>query len=339
MIKPLSQIALGFTMVLTAPAVQAQTVPSVQISPLAPSPDAAARAQPEKELHAYRPDPKRIAMFQRTEQFKRDGLSGDRTQIPQMIACLDEKEHTAEKFTVWLALSRLGAVEAVPVMDAALKRAFYSPDTYLGEFARAARARLLAETEPTPHTQAARFFQEIGETPEHLSGALEKQRQENTVHPVTGQVLWKETADLDMLADMIYHGPGADLLADPLLAPVEFRLSPDADYKVSLALLAPDQQRQKLIGWLMTDSDAFAPGQLLLDLGRPEAVAAITAKLQELDLDDAAYRQRGYGDLLLVLHKCDLQHRLPIWYHLRHLSQQPNFGDTERLDTEIREGY
>lgn len=346
--KPLRHIHVSIQIVLslivagaTLPAqTQAQVTAPVQLSPQTQSSNTKMILPHGLSYSTILPDPKRIAMFQQIEQFKLDGLSGNRTRIPEMIIALKDTEPIEKQTEAWFTLARLGAVEAVPIMDGALKQVFLSPNTEQGEFTRASRARLLAETEATPHAQAIRFFQEIGETPTQLSATLQKQHQEQNLRlRVTSQPLWKEMAALNMLADMIYHGPAAELLADPFLAPVDFGLSPEAYYKVQIAQLAPQQQRQKLIGWLVTDPYPYAPGQLLIDLGRSEAIEAITAKLQELDQNDAAYHQYHYGALLSTLHVCDLQHQLPIWHNLKHLSKPPTFGPANDVNNQIKLGY
>lgn len=261
----------------------------------------------EITFHVDIPNPARVAKAQQIETFKMDGLTGNRAHIPEMVEALKESQPIEKQYTAWLALSRLGATEAVPAMNAALKLVYYSPNYMRGEFARACRARLLAETEATPHAMAVRFFREAGQTPEQINNAALNTMHEIQDAPrthVTPKDIYKERRSVELLVDMIYHGPATALLADPLVKRVDFRLWSGADHKLLLAPLTPDQQRQKLVDTLANSSeinDTFDCGQLLIDLGRPEAIKLMTAKLQDVLQDQAMYPPGANMKLSLAL--------------------------------------
>jgi len=136
--------------------------PHFELTPLTPAP----------------PDTRELDRIRKTEIFKMDGLTGNRADIPAMIATINEKgwSPSANEFTTMLALARLGATEAIP----AIEKYCPNPNYYLEEwaaFAYAARARILAETENSPHAQVVRFFKEIGETPDQINIILSQQIQ------------------------------------------------------------------------------------------------------------------------------------------------------------------
>lgn len=325
--------------------------------PLSPAPLNSIESAPRpRSFVPDLPDPQRVARAQQIETFKMDGLTGNTTHIPDMIAALKETEPIEKQYTAWLALSRLGAVAAVPAMNASLKLVYYSPNTDLGEFARACRARLLAQTESMPHAMAVRYFQEIGETPEQLNTAVEQHIHKMHEAPITHimpQAIYKDRYAVEELADMIYHGPAAELLADPLIAQVDFSLCPDADYKIKLALLTPEQQRKQLVEWLaeyqetrtantvlIKEEDTFAIGQLLIDLGRPEAMEAITDKLEEVDKNNQSYKPKTYWKLLFVLYVCGDHYQSPIWSHLPHYpSPKVVAAGIGQEQNQLRSGY
>jgi len=264
-------------------------------------------------------DPKLVSHFRQIEEFKVDGLTGNRAHIQDMIDAINDNQFQSEP---WLSLSRLGAVEALPTMDAKFKTLGFTLSASTCAFEFACRARLVAQAEASPHAMAVRFFQEIGETPEQLNAALANFYQNQTDHPnvMPGQYPFKEWRSEELLADMIYHGPSAALLADPLISKVDFHSidGTTARLKLELALLTPEMQRQKLVDELAKGLEWLDCGQLLLDLGRPEAIEALKTKLDYLDKN---YNSIGKGidrQILLMhfrfaLFICGDHYQSPIW--------------------------
>jgi len=137
---------------------------------------------------------------------------------------------------------------------------------------------------------------------------------------------------------MIYHGDAAHLLADPLVSQVDFKADPNAWDKVHLALLSPDMQRQYLVNRISSGEYYFFTGQLLIDLGRPQAIEAISAKLAEMDSNPEDYNSKGYSNLLIVLYVCGDHYQSPIWSHLKHPPENP-IGNPWGERNQLHEDY
>ena len=301
---------LGFASLPTNPAAKAD--PVVPTSSQSPTLAPIKPVQVNRFLTPDAPYPERVAKAQLIETFKMDGLTGNRAHIADMIMALKEPtgmlEGPSNEYAAWLALSRLGATEAIPAMDAALKRPYYSPNTKVGEFAHACRARLLAETEATPHGMALRYFKELGETPKQIDATVAKSDQQEAAHPdISVPLSWKVLRAKELLADMIYHGPAAELLSDSLVKQIDFKrkYSWNSALKIDLALLTPDQQCQKLIE-LLGRSNAIGEGvasdQLLIDLGRPKAIELLTDKLKDVKDNPSQYPTRAARNLSYFLY-------------------------------------
>ena len=241
------------------------------------------------------------------EAYHQMGLRGDRSQITPMIHALQADPFSYSSSIIMLALARLGATEAVPTLDDLVP---HDPKKDLDrhKFIRAIRARILAETEPTPQAQAARFFQEIGKTPGQISAAVTKAMipspsvlSSSAAEPYPRQEVCAE----EQLADMIYHGPTQALLADPLVKQIDFSRSYETGLKVEMAQLSPEEQRHALVERLANSDQAkLYESQLLIDLGHAEAVQEVSAKLAEMGADSKSYPKEGFYNLFLVLCTC-----------------------------------
>ena len=117
-------------------------------------------------------DPFSPTRSQVIESYHQAGLNGDRSRIPEMIHVLQTHGSADIQKTLLVTLARLGAIDALPAFDAVIQNKLAPTPAMLSNFAQAARARLLAETEPTPQTQAERFFKELGETPTQFNAVL-----------------------------------------------------------------------------------------------------------------------------------------------------------------------
>lgn len=241
------------------------------------------------------------------EAYHQMGLRGDRSQITPMLHALQANPFSYRSSIIMLALARLGAVEAIPTLDDLLP---HDPKKDLDreKFIRAIRARILAETEPTPQAQAARFFQELGKTPGQISTAVTKAMisgpsvlSSSAAEPYPRQEVCAE----EQLADMIYHGPTQALLADPLVSQIDFSRSYETGLKVEMAQLSPEQQRHTLVERLAHSVQAgMYESQLLIDLGHAEAVPEVSSKLAEMGGDSKSYPKGGFYNLFLVLCAC-----------------------------------
>jgi len=247
------------------------------------------------------------------------GLSGDRSHVAEMLPVLKADGHYYLKGTVLLALARMGATEALPDVEATR---LLPSDTDFAALVRATRARLLAQTEPTAHAQAARYFQEIGQMPEQLNTALQKYSTDMKQGLYSSTYPTKEVEEGEELADMIYHGPSQELLADPLIAQIDFRLYPGPALKIEMARLTPEQQRKTLVERLSTargyDVTERQEAQMLIDLGPEQAAQAATTKLQEMDASPKIYPPNAFLGLFNVLYASeDSAHSSPVWDHFQ----------------------
>lgn len=284
------------------------------------------------------PDIKQLERIRKTEIFKMDGLMGNRADIPAMIATIKEMDSvpSANQGTTMLALARLGATEAIPAIDKHCPSPVYQDEGQ--SFAYAARARLLAETESSPHAQAVRFFKEIGETPNQMNTIISHPSQQGSSSASKSKAPCKETYAEEELADMIYHGDAVNLLADPLVSQIDFKYSFKAYYKIQLALMTPEEQRQYLINRIIQERYFVWVGQLLIDLGRPQAMEVIAAKLEDMDNNPDEYNPEGYKNLLTVLYVCGDHYQSPIWSHLKHPPQE-NVGSAWGDRNQLQDGY
>jgi hypothetical protein len=273
-------------------------------------------------------DPKHLLWQQQVETFILAGLTRDHSQIPNMFQSLKTDYQPAMTETITLALARMGAVEALPAIDDLLAHGYVVGSLKVrmseptAQFVRAARARLLAETEATPHAQVVRFFQEIGETPVQMNAVIQKfeQKQNDSASQILPEDPYREETAEDELADMIYHGSAVEMLGDPYIGIVDFSHQPYAALKIKIALLTPEEQRRYLIDAL-SHSDHYSfndAGQLLLELGRPEAVVAITTKLEEMDADRKNYEPDGFRQLFCVLYLANHHVLSPILIRFEH---------------------
>ena len=267
---------------------------------------------------------------QMVQDYHSFGLSGDRSHVAEMLPVLKVYGHYYLKGTVLLALARMGATEALPDVEATTllpsANGFLPSDSGFPVLISATRARILAQTEPTAHAQAVRYFQEIGETPVQLNSTLRKYEASLPLVPTTSAHVLpfpnKEVVEEEQLADMIYHGPSQELLADPLMSQVDFGLWYSPRLKIEMARLTPEQQRQTLVGRIAQARQYSIierqEAQVLIDLGYEQAVQAVTAKLQEMDADPKSYSPNGFLGLFNVLYASeDSTHSSSVWDHFQ----------------------
>lgn len=235
------------------------------------------------------------------------GLRGDRSQIPAMIAALKDPPHDAYYKVTLHALAQLGAADALPTVNTVISTSLAEHDLDLNSFARAARARLIAENsvrdmKPKAAQAAAkveRFYVELGMTPAYLNAsisashyAVEHWDAADFAPPLSWQVY-----AMRELADMAYVGPYADYASLPGVALVKFSLDALAALKVRVAALTPGQR----ISTLMEDlshrkvwgKDANNNLQLLADVGPPASRAAAD-KLLDMDKHRDEYPRIGF---------------------------------------------
>lgn len=211
------------------------------------------------------------------------GLRGDRTQIPAMIVALKNPPHDAYYKVTLHALAQLGATDALHTINALIDTSLVEHDLDLNSFARAARARLVAENsakdvKPKAAQAAAkveRFYVELGTTPADLNASISVSHyavQHWDAADFAPSLSWQVYA-MRELADMVYQGPYADYASLPGVARVKFSLDDMAALKVRVAALTPGQRITTLMEDLshrkVWGKDANNNLQLLADVGPP----------------------------------------------------------------------
>lgn len=206
------------------------------------------------------------------------GFAGDHTDVPALVASFQTLSSPFFYREPLNALARLGAVEALPAVDAVIEA---DRDQDTTNFAVAARARLVAEdavsglpSGPAKAAKVARFYKELGLTPADLNKAeawFQPQRLQRL--PSGSPVPAPIGADaVQQLADMVYRGNYADYAALPGVSQVDFGPDYGAALKMRLAPLSQQQRISTMIQelankttWSLLDN---LETQLLVDEGK-----------------------------------------------------------------------
>lgn len=261
------------------------------------------------------------------------GLRGDRTQVPDMIKALESPVHWGYSITALHALARLGEVQALPVIEQK-----YMPRSIMaagsgsieGNYAQAARARLLAESsvrgmpggKAKAAAKVARFYQELGMTAADLvpfsprPQSLSLPPSDSRIYAVThGDARTPAFYAMCELADVVYEGPYEDYAALPDVARVDFT----KDYGLALKMRLAPLSRAERIATMVSElahkkalrSEEDYEMQLLIDEGLP-AGAAIAAQLREMDKHRDQYTHAGFAALFRVLQGIGDASRAPL---------------------------
>jgi hypothetical protein len=259
-------------------------------------------------------------------------LHGDRSQLSKLVAEL-QKPHTYDYvITLLQAVSRLGAIEALPAIDYVINN---DNDPYVKPYDQVARARLLAEnaaaTQTDPQQKARikieRFYQELNLMPDQINTQARSYQTDvaQKLREKYPQPL--EVCAMATLADMVYWGSvssgptsqaakletqaGAasrvvaqSYLNLPGIAKVDFSLFPEDALKLRLASLSHADRIKTLVYELghesldapipLQDRVDLAKAQLLVDEGMA-ARPAIVAQLLEITQNHNDYFKRHEG--------------------------------------------
>ncbi len=240
------------------------------------------------------------------------GLRQDRTRIPATIAALNPPAKAETHMTNLLALARLGAVEALPAIDALIAA---DADQETTSYAIAARARLVAEADAREQNVGAdrasakvqRFYEQLRLSPDDLNGA-EAAFQPSLQQPGGGGRAVVVTPvgvnAVQELADMVYHGSYKDYALLPGVTGVNFQVDHGAGLKMRLAPLSRQQRITTMVEELSHKKkyalwDALE-GQLLADEGSA-ASQAMAAKLRDIREHRSGYSAEGIGSMFGIL--------------------------------------
>ena len=244
---------------------------------------------------------------------RRAGLQGDRTQIPDMVLLLQRTPAPDRLLmdTTLHSLAQMGATDALASINALIQS---NKDTNIVNYAKAVRARLLAESQagfqPDNDVQAKgkldRFYKELGETPGDINAGVAAYLKNlaSRVGPGVAPQFPMELYAMRELADMAYHSQYAGFTKLPGLSQAQFNLDGRSALKVRLAPLSAADQ----IAWLIDDlskkkvitEEESAEIQLASDLG-PSAGQSAAAKLWDMDQHRDNYSRAGFSALFSVI--------------------------------------
>ncbi len=280
----------------------------------------------------------------RTEDFRQAGLRGDRSHIPAMINVLKNPPHLGYTYTTLHALAQLGAVEALPIVEA------YAQDDATGawdetggdlrNFSKASRARLLAESETqlitdskvTSAAKVRRFYKELQMTPADLNDALISYYPPLVpqMKPKSGERLVWPPADTSPshpvgvyavreLADMMYHGSYKDCAALPEISQVNFASDYPSALKMRLAPLSPSERLDTMLQELSQKTVLKHWDDYEIQLASNEGLSASHAAarlLQKMEAHPEQYSEVGFTALVRVMWGTGDQDKAPLVQHL-----------------------
>jgi hypothetical protein len=263
-----------------------------------------------------------------TMQAHQAGLNGDTTQIPAILDILRLPFDPDSHETAMLALARLGAVQALPQFDTISRN---KDHTEIADFAIAARARLVAESQAPPPglgraaAKVARFYQELNLSPQDLNAALAdyQHNYSGKLHVTLPQATEVGLDAVEQLADMVYHdapGVAAEYASLPGIAALNFAADPPSALKMRLAPLSKPERISIMIQdmmhkkkWSALDNDET---QLLDDEGL-DASHAAAAQLKLMEQHRANFIAEDYETLFGVLHNIGDKEQAPLIAHFK----------------------
>jgi len=254
-----------------------------------------AEAAPLRGVHSD--ESKQIASMRRA------GITGDRTQVPAMIAVLSDPSHPHPLAirTALHALAQLGATEALPFVDAVAQSKTLEPD-----YVKVVRQRLLAEsdarstadTNAQAATKISTFYSGLGLTPDQLNAATASLQSGSPKQPGLHLSALRE------IADMAYHGIYNDYAALPGVKQLNFQQDYPSALKIRLAPLARVDRVNAMIDDL-AHTQSIGPKQKyemqLLDDEGILASHAAAAQLQQMDSHRNQYPREGFEAIFSVL--------------------------------------
>ncbi|MDQ2730902.1 MAG: hypothetical protein M3Y56_04520 [Armatimonadota bacterium] len=266
------------------------------------------------------------------------GLHGDRSRIPEMVAALQRPQRPYMIKTALHGLAHLGAVEALPAIDALIRNDQADPDDR--NYAIAARARLVAEYTSVPvadpggraAAKISRLQRETGLSAGRMNAAAHNYRA-NGRHSYDPEQPMEVYVMRD-LADIAYRENYRSPNGVPGAEGVDFSQDPASALKVQLASL-PKGQR---VAWLVQDL-AHAKGQsetesfeieLAADEGLPVSRAA-ALQLQEMVKHRDQYTFNGFANLSVLMRCIGDKSQLPFLQQLSASEPNPNLARGWRL--------
>ena len=277
------------------------------------------------------------------EDFRQAGLHRDSSRISAMVSALKSPPHIGYTYTTIHALAQLGAMEALPTIEACAQDSDNRQDETRGDlcnFSKAARARLLAENEARPITDSKtasaakihRFYKELGLTPNQLNEALDAYyHPPQTVANSQGTPEWvslpSDTAPVHPvgvyavreLADMMYHGDFKELAALPEVSQINFSGDYPSALKVRLAALPPSERLNTMLQELSQKKVLTHWENYEIQLASNEGLAAsdaVATLLKTMEANPSQYADVGFMALVRVMSGTGDQTKAALVRHL-----------------------
>lgn len=242
------------------------------------------------------------------------GRQQDKSQVAMLVDSLNKPAHPMYPYAAMQALSKIGAVEAMPAFMPYLPKndGFVPDDAELENFAQVAKARLLAENNSQGATNSkagaeikvGRFYKELGLTfsdlnthpimvsslPYNLNGGFFA-----TSAPSTRT---REGFAMRELADMVYEGNYQDYASLPEVSGVDFTRDYCSALKMRLAPLSRQDRIattiQELSHKMVLKNEDSYEIQLAINEGLPASQAA-AMELKKMDKRRDIYNQVGHN--------------------------------------------
>lgn len=272
---------------------------------------------------------------------RQSGIRKDSSKVSFLMKMAMQPPQQAYAYTAMQALSQIGNIKTLPTFNNYIS----SPHTQSGEndlrnFARAARARLLAEdatrTIADSRQQAAvkvnKFYSEIGINADGLNAALIAYKFPQPMRDAQGRAFHTVSSDTSVhplgvyairqLADMVYQGNYQDYATLPGISRIDFQDDYPSALKIRLAVLPKQQRLQTLITELSHSTVGKEERNYDLQLAINEGFVASRAAAEELkrmDEDRAAYNQvshhSGFVSMFYIIAGVGDQEQLPLIEH------------------------
>lgn len=223
-------------------------------------------------------------------------------------------------------------------MDTFITGAFDPDDV---AFARAARARLLAEAAgqginsgpAQAAAKVARFYQALGLTPASLNAAVSAEsndprpRYQREAAPLAVYALRE-------LADMVYRGNYRDYASLPGVAVVDFTPDGPAALKMRLAPLPQPQRMDTMLGELSHKDKLLKEDNFEIQLAADEGLSAshaVAARLRYMQAHREQFAGIGFAALFDVLRGVGDKEQAPLVAQFQHDSDY-DVGYYSRMD-------
>jgi len=252
----------------------------------------------------------------RVAAFREAGRSGDRTQIPDLLAALNKdvkKERTGRAAmyhdaVVLHSLAQLGATEALPFLELIAREV-----SLRGRYANLVRARLIARSAVgSPEDKVRRFLAEMSMTVEDVNG-VRKPDNDRTRASI-------ELSVLRELADMIYHKRDLDLARAAQALGIRFAQDAPSALKVRLAPLSQKERVDTLIKQISEARVGGYEEDYLLQLAANEgtiASRAAAARLKQMMAERSKHDRVGLELLIHLIWFVGDKDQVPLLESLR----------------------